>query len=186
MPPDTTRSDSPPGYWRGLHKWGVRNPKYYYIAPPSVWAVLIYVLSLAPISTPEPVAAWELPNLDKLIHAAFYGMLALLILRGWQREKMPPLGLHGFVFALCMVFGIMIEIHQGLIPYRSFEGFDIVADAVGAAGGLVVWHLAMVRWGKRTRLYPGLMRPEFKNSPANKGRKSEERALRRHEEHEDR
>lgn len=119
---------------------------------------MIYVAGL--IRTPEfdsPVG-WELPGFDKAIHFAIYAVLALLLVRGWQREKMPPIDLHVFVWGLCFVFGLMIEMTQAMLSYRSFEALDLVANAAGAVGGLAVWHLLMVRFGKRTRLYPGLLR----------------------------
>lgn len=153
--------------WRRVHRWGVRNQKLYYVTPPSVWAVMIYLLSMARIDTPEVREIVQAPGVDKLLHAVFYAVLALLVLRGWQRDKMPPLGLHGFVLLLCMTFGAMIEVIQGVIPYRQFDPADIFANGVGALCGQVVWHLMMMAWGRRTRLYPGLLRPDFKNSPAN-------------------
>lgn len=158
---------------RRLHLWGVQNPKYYYIGPPSVWAVAIYLLSLAPLNEVETIDRFSFPGADKLGHLFAYAMLSLLILRGWQREKMPPIGLHGFVFALCVVFGVMIEIHQSFTPYRTFEVYDILANASGALLGQIVWHLLMLRYGKRTRLYPGLFRPDFKDHPSQRQNKNE-------------
>jgi VanZ family protein len=158
---------SPPGLLSRFHRWGVQNPKYYYIAPPSFWAVAIYLISIAPLKSVEPLSrTLSLPLADKIGHMTVYAVLAVLILRGWHREKMPPLGLHGFVWLLCMVFGIMVEIQQGLIPARSFELWDMVANGVGALLGQVIWHLMMLRWGRRTRLYPGLLRPNFKDHPS--------------------
>jgi VanZ family protein len=155
-----------------LHQWGVQNPKYYYIAPPSVWAVAIYILSLAPI--PESGLLGDtvrLPYVDKLGHMGVHAVLAMLVIRGWHREKMPPLDLHGFVWLLCGVFGMMIEMQQGLSPHRSFEAWDIAANGFGALLGLILWQILMWRWGRRTRLYPGLLRPEFKQ-PSAERRKS--------------
>ncbi|MBI3737302.1 VanZ family protein, partial [Candidatus Sumerlaeota bacterium] len=75
--------------------------------------------------------------------------------------------LHALVWLMCVVFGVMIEINQAMTDYRSFEVMDIFVNAIGAGTGLVSWHLAMIRWGKRSKLYPGLLRPGFKDSPAN-------------------
>lgn len=160
-PPES--AEAPLALWRRLHRWGVANPKWYYITPPSAWAVTIYVASLAPVDKLDPLRKVMFPGADKIIHALLYAVLALLIVRGWQREKMPPLGLHGFVFLLSLAFGLTIEIHQGVVPYRSFEWLDLVADGAGALMGLSLWHLLMMRWGKRTRLYPGLLRPDYKD-----------------------
>lgn len=160
-------ASSPPpwerGRWSSIHRWGVQNPKWYYITPASVWAVLIYVASIANLK-PATDIDWlsSIFTFDKLAHFGLYMILAMLIIRGWHREKMPPIGLHALVLTLCFVFGAMIEVHQSLLSYRSFEVGDILADLLGSLTGLIIWHLMMVRWGKRTRLYPGLFRPDPK------------------------
>jgi len=61
---------------------------------------------------------------------------------------------------------MMIEMQQGLSPHRSFELWDIAANSAGALGGLFIWQVLMWRWGRRTRLYPGLLRPDFRNPPS--------------------
>lgn len=146
----------------------MRNTNLYYVTPPSVWAVTIYVLSLIPLQGVPGVSTFDFVGADKIIHAVLYAVLSLLVLRGWQREKAPPWDLHLLVFGLCLVFGVMIEIHQALTPYRAFELADIAADATGIVLGQAAWHAMMIRWGKRTRLYPGLLRPDFKNHPSNR------------------
>ena len=155
-----------PGFWLRLHRWGARRPKWYYVAPASFWAVFIYAASLAP-----PSVMGQLPSgNDKAGHFILYAILALLIVRGWHREKIPPIDLHGFVWLLAFLFGFTVEMFQGLSTYRSFELYDLLANAIGALGGLVLWHLMMMRWGKRTRLYPGLFRPNLKKPRGNKDR----------------
>ena len=88
-----------------IHDWGNRNPKLYYVAPPSVWAIWIYLSGMA---HPDRFGAFSFVSFDgadKAVHFASYFIFSLLIVRGWQRNKMPPLGLHGFVWLLCFVFG---------------------------------------------------------------------------------
>ena len=160
-----------PGLGRRIHLWGVKRPKIYYIAPPSICAVAIYAGSLAPPTGLGGFSFFSFPGADKLIHVGVYAVFALSIIRGWQREKMPPLDLHVMVFALALVYGAMIEVFQALTPYRTFEMLDIAADGIGAILGQVTWHLVMMRWGKRTKLYPGLLRPDFEDSPANRRKK---------------
>ena len=43
--------------------------------------------------------------------------------------------------ALLLAFGIQIEIVQYFIPGRDFSLFDVVADSVGIAIGIVVYYL---------------------------------------------
>ncbi len=138
--------------------------------PPSAWAVFIYATCMVNLKPVEEMGIVPpIPHLDKLVHLTYYSIFSMLILRGWQREKMPPLGLHLLVWTMCFVFGAMIEVNQGFTTYRSFEVADMIANGIGALIGQTLWHAMMIRWGKRTKLYPGLFRPDFKTSPANSG-----------------
>lgn len=153
-----------------IHRWGVRNSTAYYVYPPSIWAVMIYVVCIVRVPEPKVAGFLNIPGLDKIVHAVLYAVLSLLIVRGAQRDKLPPLDLHLVVFGMCIVFGLMIEVTQMMTPYRAFELADVLADGVGAALGLFAWHRLMMRFGRRTRLYPGLLRPDFKDHPSNKPR----------------
>ncbi len=151
-----------------IHRWGLRNSTAYYVYPPSVWAVMIYVVCIVRVPEPEVGGLLNIPGLDKIVHAVLYAVLSALIVRGAQRDKLPPLDLHLLVFGLCIVFGLVIEVTQMMTPYRAFELADVLADGVGAALGLFAWHRLMMHFGRRTRLYPGLLRPDFKDHPSNK------------------
>lgn len=71
-------------------------------------------------------------NLDKLWHtAAFFGFAALLslaTLRAFWRWQAPVL----------LAYGMLIEVLQAFIPWRSFSLADFVADATGI---LLFWLL---------------------------------------------
>ncbi len=48
-----------------------------------------------------------------------------------------------------MAFGVVIELLQRYISYRSADVFDIVADLVGIAAGLTVGYLGAAGWCQR-------------------------------------
>lgn len=67
---------------------------------------------------------------DKLAHALAYFSLSFwfgMLLEGRGRQLMAALG-----FA---AMGVAIEFLQGLTDYRTFDVFDMVANAIGAAIG---------------------------------------------------
>jgi VanZ family protein len=131
---------------------------------------LIYLGSLASPDRLQKVHPWKFPLSDKVDHFVAYLVLSLLLVRGWQREKMPPLELHAIVWLLCVVYSFMLEVLQGMSGDRSFDLTDLAANAIGAFFGLALWHAVMLKYGKRTRLYPGLLRPDFKDHPSNRKR----------------
>jgi VanZ family protein len=104
------------------------------------WSMLlaVVVLSLIPMS-----AFPSMTGLDKLVHGLAYGALTLSFLlagvwrpgRGEGRYPMAALAI-----PLCaVVVGVIVELIQDVQSYRSMDAFDALADAVGAALGVVLW-----------------------------------------------
>lgn len=90
----------------------------------------IAALSLLPIRGPD----LDVPNSDKLNHAFAYIVLTLyfgqLVGAGWRRRGAVVLGL--------LAYGIGIEALQALLPSRSAELADVVANLVGIGIGLAL------------------------------------------------
>lgn len=89
---------------------------------------------------PVPVVK-QLPSYsDKIVHVGCY------LLLGFLAAMSQPTHRTRFAAAAAMVgLGILIEIIQGQLPWRSFEWMDIVANTVGAAFG---WLLSLF-WLRR-------------------------------------
>jgi len=51
-------------------------------------------------------------------------------------------------FAIVVVYGVFDELHQQLIPTRSMDVADLLADVVGAALGTCLW---AILWTVRRR-----------------------------------
>ena len=89
--------------------------------------VIISILSIQEIDFQSSV------NLsDKLLHLSCF--LYLTIISWLSRIIYKELWLYVIVLA----YGILIEIVQGFLPYRSFEYLDIFADFVGVIAGLII------------------------------------------------
>ncbi len=100
--------------------------------------LLVTGLSLMPIASDGPEVN------DKLVHFITYAVLSgwfsLLAAGGrWLLAIWIGLG----------VFGIAIEGLQGLTDHRSAEWADVVANSLGAAGGLLGYFTFLPRWLRR-------------------------------------
>lgn len=96
-----------------------------------LWALLIVVALSIPGS--------ELPDLnileiDKVGHFVVFFIGALLWMQAWPRSTAR-------VLAAGLVFAVLSEIYQGLMPFlgRSPDPFDVAADALGLIAGLMLW-----------------------------------------------
>ena len=83
---------------------------------------------------PWLVAVWGVVPLDKQVHAGIYGLLAGL----WWWALLPRFASRRLAqlakaLALATAFGAIDELHQGFVPGRSRDAWDLLADAVGAA-----------------------------------------------------
>ena len=114
----------------------------------SVLFEVLWLLALAATSTGELLPANGTPMRwiaathinDKTLHFGAYALLAFIPVFGFRRRSGIPL-------ALSMIpLGIAIEYGQSLIPSRSFELADMVANALGVSAGIVVALVAGQAW----------------------------------------
>ncbi|HEX6363428.1 MAG TPA: VanZ family protein [Albitalea sp.] len=93
--------------------------------------------------TPQPPHAAD-TGWDKLNHVLAFAALAVA-----GRFALGPLPRPGrWVWLALLPYGMAIELLQTLVPARSAEWSDVLADAVGIAVGLL---LAAVAAGRRRR-----------------------------------
>ena len=107
-----------------------------------IWALIILILSVLPTSDPGDIGS--IPNIDKLAHIFFYATLAYMVSRDFRYNQNKPKQLLKYfpqVLLYTLAYGIFIEFVQLLLPYRSFEFMDILANAIGASCGLVIFFL---------------------------------------------
>ena len=70
---------------------------------------------------------------DKLGHFAAYGLLMFLFCQIYAQGKTRAIYALGFV-----AMGVALEFLQGMTGYRTFDVFDMLANAVGVALGWLV------------------------------------------------
>jgi VanZ family protein len=78
---------------------------------------------------------------DKVIHIVEFVLLGILLSFGYFMSLKSPLMVR-VVLTICsgILLGGLDEFHQSFIPSRSFEFFDIIADAIGILIGLLLYY----------------------------------------------
>ena len=102
------------------------------------YCLAIYIQS----GQPSPEQIPDVRFLDKFLHFGAYGLLGILFFRAYETL---PLKIFKNLLILISIgsatlYGISDEIHQYFVPYREADFFDVVADALGAACGVYLYH----------------------------------------------
>lgn len=111
---------------------------------PRLWLALwvgLLLLALLACVLPLPAPATAPRHLDKWQHACTHFVLALYAMNLFAAVHARQLALVGLA-----LFGASIEAVQGLLPWRSAELADLVANLAGTALG------GMAGWGRFGRL----------------------------------
>jgi len=106
-----------------------------------LFLVVLISLSIAFLWQFGPSQATQVPHLDKAVHFAAFFILAFTFHRAFP----VPIWIG---LPLLVLYGIAIEYAQSLTPYRSGDGWDLVADAAGVVGYYLV-NAAVVHWRKK-------------------------------------
>jgi VanZ family protein len=103
------------------------------------WMLTILILSSIPnIPTLKIHTARHEFRLDYLMHFAEYGMLSFLAFI-YFAEKEFRIGYRKVILiASCLIlFALLDELHQKLIPGRTYSTRDIMSDVTGVAAAVV-------------------------------------------------
>ena len=118
---------------------GAADPPY----RPRVWRLLFVLACVCCLFfslRPQGGAAPWFAHVDKVQHASAFAVLAYLALKtGWLKVWQVFVGLS--------LFGLGIEIAQGMTTYRQADVLDWAADVAGVAVVLLPWWSAQRRQG---------------------------------------
>jgi len=101
-----------------------------YWFPTLLWAGVIFYLSHLPV---EELPSWEIPYLDKVVHAIEFGILTLLCLRSFVATY-PSKSIRFLIlltFAVVFSYALQDEYHQSFIAGRITDVYDLLADTTG-------------------------------------------------------
>ena len=102
------------------------------------WMAVIYALSDRPAVDYDGVddaTSW-LPFASSIAHVGLYFVLSMFVFRTITTTKRRGFGMTAYLTLFtALAFGVLDELHQSLVPERSAELGDWLADAVGVALG---------------------------------------------------
>jgi VanZ family protein len=100
---------------------------------------LVMVAALVPkLPFEELTAQFKLS--DKFMHIAAFTFLAVWFAGQYEKKS------YWRIAVGLMAFGILIELVQGTISYRTSEWLDLLGDAAGIAAGLIIAMLGAGGW----------------------------------------
>ena len=112
--------------------------------------ILLVILGGAVAPAIFPWLAGEgpgLPHVDKWMHGLAFTMLALWFTGQYARAA------DGRIACRRRTVGLLIEVVQSFVPYRSAEFADLAADAAGIGIGLLIAALATGGWSVRAEAW---------------------------------
>lgn len=112
--------------------------------------LLVLVATLMPavwfLDDTRDYVTWFM-DMDKWLHAMTFLFLAVWFAGQYERRA------YWRIAAGLVLFGIVIEVCQRMISYRSAEWYDLAADVAGIAAGLLIARLGMGGWSLRAEAW---------------------------------
>jgi len=109
-----------------------------------IWALLILILCAIPGGSLPKSHYFNIPNFDKIVHAALYFPLAFFLVAEFDLSKKYALQLTGPLITMLIValYGGLIEfLQETIFINRSADVMDFLADLIGGLTGLVIYYL---------------------------------------------
>jgi VanZ family protein len=95
-----------------------------------IYTFFIFVFSLTPLQITKESYLFN----DRIYHSFTYALLSFIVFNTLSFKKEKYQRLFGFFYAFLL--GLIIEVLQFFIPYRSFELKDILFNLLGSGIGV--------------------------------------------------
>lgn len=125
--------------------------------PYSIYLLVLYIIAVITVSSIPSLPTLKIHTnkaeirLDYLIHICEYGILGLLTFLAFSGKDMQ-LNLRKFLMITTglVIFAVLDELHQKLIPGRSYNIFDMLSNITGILISLVLSLLIFLKLSPRT------------------------------------
>jgi VanZ family protein len=122
--------------------WVKQDKQIFFWTPVILWGALILIFSVLP---GKVVPTLSVGHFDKMAHFFEFAVLSLLVVRSSHRSRVTSF-YKIILFALISssVYGIVMELLQGVIPGRVSCIYDVYANITGTIfgiilGGILIW-----------------------------------------------
>ncbi|RMH31474.1 MAG: VanZ family protein, partial [Nitrospirae bacterium] len=117
----------------------VKQVCYYWLPVILHAGSIIFVSSLSSLPRTLPLGLDHVS--DKIWHAAEYAVLGILVYRALFYAAGSRLRSMACPLAILAagLFGLTDELHQWFVPNRQADGWDLLADTIGAAAAVGMW-----------------------------------------------
>lgn len=116
------------------------KPKFISFLPALVWLTITFILMVMPASDIPQAPIFNIIYFDKWVHIGMFSILTLLWGYPFFRSNIASRNLFALITICAILYGILMELVQKFFTSdRSFDYFDILADAVGCL--LALWFL---------------------------------------------
>lgn len=108
--------------------------------------ILYWLLIFIGTSLPSDELSTIFEMGDKLKHFLAYFILAILLglnLHFQEKWKSVSINYLIFTFIICTTYGVFDELHQMLVPNRSAEFYDWLADLLGSTMGIILVYFSI-------------------------------------------
>ena len=112
-----------------------------YLIGSIVWAILILILTLTPGKSVPDLTIF---SYDKLGHGFVFFVLAFLLISGLYENLKDSVRKKNAIYIGMLVaatYGFLIEAVQSVIPDRSMEMYDALANIIGSFLGLLLFNI---------------------------------------------
>lgn len=109
-----------------------------------IWALIILLFTLMPGEDMPNLSMWDLISFDTFAHMAVFAVQVFLLIIGFIKQYRFQFFRENPVFlalTLSVTYGVLIEFLQSLVPGRSLELSDIIADTAGCLVGWLLFYI---------------------------------------------
>ncbi len=109
-----------------------------------LWILLILLLGLSPGEAMPDTDVWDFLSFDKVAHFFIFAVLSFLLIIGFTKQysfKFVKYNAQILAIGFSIFYSLLIELGQALIPGRSMEYADLLANCIGALSGWVIFYL---------------------------------------------
>jgi VanZ family protein len=102
-----------------------------------LFAILIFILSIMPTNIHGEPPSFYFKGMDKFIHGAMYGTLAMLVLNEYLKKRSLKFWPIFLLIIITWAYSILMELLQYFfIEYRSGDFKDALANIIGILVGV--------------------------------------------------